>query len=807
MSNGFRGMHMLAVFLLCGIAASTRAQVNVTTYHNDISRTGQNTQETLLTPTNVNSSQFGKLFSVPVDGAVFAQPLYLAQVAIAGGTHNVAYVATEHDSVYGIDADTGTIYFQVSLIPAGGTTVSSQNDLDCTDITPEVGITGTPVIDPVGGTLYVVAKSKVSGNIVQYLHALDVTSGAEKLGGPVLIQATVNANTADGNGTTVHFDPVLHNQRPALLLENGHVVIAWGSHCDRLPWHGWVMSYSAGTLAQEAIYNTTTTEIAADKNGCGGIWMSGAGPAADSAGNIYFATGNGGWNGTTDLSDSIIKLGPPAGGTFPVLDYFTTYNQATLESEDADLGSGGLVLLPPSSAGVQLLAQQSKQGTLFVVNTGNMGKYCPNLTPACSGADTQIVEELQEASSGVWGSPAYWNGNLYWTGANDPIQAYSFNPNAIVPVSTKPTSASAQIFAFSAPTPSISANGTTNGILWALDGSADDSTCDGGGSSCLGLYAYDATNLGHLLYSSKQAANNRDSPGTAVKFETPIIANGKVYVGTQSSLTVYGLLSANPTAASPALSPAPGTYATAQSVALSDTTPGATIYYTTNGTTPSTSSTPYTVPIPVGATESVSAIAVASGYVNSGVTSGLYVIGTPAGVTNVSLSAADNVVALAANGTAVTGGGLDGGGNAFSTALLGSSITWAGSTFIFGAAGVADAVSSATIALPAGSYSTLNLLATAVDGNQQNQPFLVTYTDGTTTSFAQSLSDWHSPQNFPGETVVLGMAYRVTQSGALDTNGPFDLYGYSIPINAAKTPMSLTLPNNRSVVVLAIDLH
>ena len=265
----------------------------------------------------------------------------------------------------------------------------------------------------------------------------------------------------------------------------------------------------------------------------------------------------------------------------------------------------------------------------------------------------------------------------------------------------------------SAPTPSISANGTTNGILWALDGSADDSTCDGGGSSCLGLYAYDATNLGHLLYSSKQAANNRDSPGTAVKFETPIIANGKVYVGTQSSLTVYGLLSANPTAASPALSPAPGTYATAQSVALSDTTPGATIYYTTNGTTPSTSSTPYTVPIPVGATESVSAIAVASGYVNSGVTSGLYVIGTPAGVTNVSLSAADNVVALAANGTAVTGGGLDGGGNAFSTALLGSSITWAGSTFIFGAAGVADAVSSATIALPAGSYSTLCLLYTS----------------------------------------------------------------------------------------------
>ncbi len=233
------------------------------------------------------------------------------------------------------------------------------------------------------------------------------------------------------------------------------------------------------------------------------------------------------------------------------------------------------------------------------------------------------------ASPGIWGSPAYWNGNLYWTGANDHIKAYSFNANNSGLISTSPTSKSAQIFAFSAPTPAISSNGNSNAILWALDGSADDSTCsDGGGGNCLGLYAYDATNLANLLYTSSQAANNRDSPGTAVKFEKPIIANGKVYVATQSAVSAYGLLAVQPPAASPTLSPLPGSYSSAQSVTLSDSTPGAVIYYTTNGTIPTTSSAKYTpgTPLQVSSTTTIEAIAVASGYGNSAVTSGTYTI-------------------------------------------------------------------------------------------------------------------------------------------------------------------------------------
>ncbi len=550
--RGDRRVRLLAGLLFCTAAGLSHAQVNVTTYHNDNSRTGLNALETILTPANVNSAQFGKLFSVSVDGALYAQPLYLSSVNIGGGTHNVLYVATEHDSVYAIDADTGTIYAQASLIPAGGQTVNSSLDLSCGDLVPEVGITGTPVIDPASGTLYVVAKSKVNGNIVQYLHALDVTTLGEKFNGPVSIQATVPGTGYDASGGMVIFNAKQQNQRAALLLENGHVVIGWSSHCDNNPWHGWVISYNATTLAQEAVFNSSPNGQA------NGVWMSGGGLAADTNGHIYFATGNGTWNGTTDYGDSIVKLGPPVNNTFPVLDYFTPYNQGTLENQDTDLASGGLVLLPALPSGQQFLAQQGKQGTIYLLNTNNLGKYCVNQTPACTNSDPQIVQEIVGASPGIWGSPAYWNGNLYWTGANDTIKAYSFNANNSGLISTSPTSTSAQIFAFSAPTPVISANGNTNGILWALDGSADDSTCDGG-SSCLGLYAYDATNLANLLYTSSQAANNRDSPGTAVKFEKPIIANGKVYVTTQSSVAVYGLLAdALPTTASPTLSPVSG---------------------------------------------------------------------------------------------------------------------------------------------------------------------------------------------------------------------------------------------------------
>ena len=357
------------VFLVASISA--RAQVNVTTWHNDLARSGLNPQETILTTANVNVSTFGRLFSVPVDGEVYAQPLILSGVSIGGGTHNVVYIATEHDSVYAIDADSGATYAQVSLIPAGGTTVNTSSDLvpACGDIEPEVGITGTPVIDPSSNTLYVVAKSKVNGSIVQFLHALNAGTLAENAGSPVEIQAAVPGTASDGDGTQVAFNPITENQRPGLVLDNGHVLITWASHCDHTPYHGWLISYNAQTLAQEAAWNATPN---GDPNGTlslAGIWMSGAAPAVDANGNIYLATGNGYENGTTDFGDTVVKLGLPANGTFPVLDYFVPFNEnGTNTLGDTDLGSGGVLLLPAASNGAQLLAQAGKAGTLHLLD-------------------------------------------------------------------------------------------------------------------------------------------------------------------------------------------------------------------------------------------------------------------------------------------------------------------------------------------------------------------------------------------------------------------------------------------------------
>ncbi|MHB8723720.1 MAG: chitobiase/beta-hexosaminidase C-terminal domain-containing protein, partial [Steroidobacteraceae bacterium] len=775
--------------------------MSVTTYHNDNLRTGQNIQETILAPSNVNSTQFGKLFTVTVDGYVVAQPLYLPNINIGGGTHNVLYVATAHDSVYAIDADNGAIYAHSSLIPAGGSTVNAGTDLSCPDIGPEVGITGTPVIDSSSGTLYVIAKSKVSGALVQYLHALDTGTLSEKFSGPVNIQATVKGTASDGNGSVVSFSAAMHHQRSALLLENGHVIIAWASNCDNPPWHGWMMSYNAATLSQEAVFNDSPNGSA------GGIWMSGGGIAADSSGNLFLPTGNGTWNGTTDYGDSILKLGPPSGGTFPVLDYFTPYDQAYLDNNDVDVSSGGLVLLPNLPSGRQLLAQIGKSGTLFLLDRNNLGKYCVNQVPACANSDPQIVQEIQNASSGVWGSPAYWNGNLYSVGVNDNIRAFSFNATGNGLVSGAATSTSSNAFQFAAPTPSVSANGTTDGIVWALDGGSFGSTCSAG-INCQILYAYDATNLATMLYNSGQAANNRDVPGGAVKFAVPIIANGKVYVGSQSSVSAYGELGSLPTANDPILTPAAGSYSGTQLVTISDAIGGATIYYTTDGTTPTTSSAKYSALTPLQVTRSttIRAIAVANGYLNSGVTVGAYYLPLPAGTSAASLSASANVVGLASPGTAVIGG-LGGSGYAFDAALLGTSITWSGATFTFGTPGVNDAVSSATISLPAGQYSLLTMMAIGVYSNQPNQQFIVTYTDGTTSTFTQSISNWDTPQNYNGESQVLKMAYAVNSTGAATTTyGPFYLYGYTFALDSTRTVQSIKLPNNRSVIVLAIDL-
>jgi Chitobiase/beta-hexosaminidase C-terminal domain/PQQ enzyme repeat len=786
----------MAAIVCTAFSASAHAQVNVTTYHNDNSRTGEYTQETVLTPANVSGGQFGKVFTTPVDGWVYAQPLYMSNVSIGGSTHNVLYVATENDTLYAIDAATGTIYWHYSLVPANGVPVSSSTDINCTDLVPEVGVTGTPVIDPTTGTIYLVAKSKVGASFYQYLHAIDVSTGAEKFGGPVNIQATFPGTAGDGNGTTLSFNTMLQNQRAALLLENGHVVIGWGSHCDNNPWHGWVMSYSASTLAQEAVYNTSP-------DGYGnGVWMAGNGLAADPSGNIYFATGNGTWNGTTDIGDSIVKLGPPTGGAFPVVDYFTPYNQAYLESNDLDMASGGIVLLPALPSGQELIAEMSKPGEMYLVNRNNMGRYCVNASPACTNTNSQIVQDVPNFTVGVWGSPAYWNGYVYWGSANwsgveDNLQAFALNANGSGMLSTTATSKTTLTFAAPAPSPSISANGATAGILWALDNSSFKNSCVGS-TNCQVLYAYDATDLANLLYSSSQAPNARDVPGGAVKYVVPMIANGKVYFGSQSAVSGYGLIT-TPVA----MNPAPGSFTTSQSVRLTDTTAGAVIYYTTNGSPPTTNSSVYSAPIQVSATTSINAIAVAPGYAPSAVVGGTYSIGT---TSSVSLASAANVDGIANSGTAVPGKGLDGGGYAYSAALLGTSLTWSGVNFAFGAPEALDAVSNTTLTLPAGNYSELYMLATGVNGNQANQSFIVTYTDGTTTTFTQSLSDWFTPQNYAGESIAQTEAYRINANGTVDQR-TFYLYGYSFAINNAKTVKSLTLPKNANVVVLGVTLQ
>lgn len=522
----------------CLLAAllTAPAQVNVTTFHNDNARDGQNLSESILTPANVSANQFGRIFVQPVDGFIYAQPLYVSNLQIAGVTHNVVFVATEHDSVYAFDADGNTgrnasPLWHVNFVnPAAGiTTVASDSDLDCSNISPEVGITGTPVIDLASNTLYVVAKTKENGVFFQRLHALDITSGAEKFGGPVAIQATVPGTGDASTGGRIAFDPLKGNQRPGLLLLNGMVYITWASHCDISPFHGWMMAYNAQSLQQAAVWSATP-------NGSdGGIWQSGAGPAADSSGNVFLATGNGTFDlntGGPDAGDSILKFGPPNGGSIPVLDYFTPYDQLVLSVDDADLGSGGVLLLPdqpPGSPHQHLLVQMGKEGSLYLVNRDSMGHF--------KGAgDSQIVQWLPGILGGLWATPAFWNNTLYLGGTNDTLQAFSFNANNNGLLSPTPASSSPETYYFPGPTPSISANGNSNGIVWALE---EDT-----GSAI--LHAYDATNLAHELFNT--ANKPQQTPGPPVKFAVPTIANGKVYVGTQTQLAVYGLVGPPPAA-------------------------------------------------------------------------------------------------------------------------------------------------------------------------------------------------------------------------------------------------------------------
>ena len=462
------------VLTMLSLQPGVSQTVSVLTQHNDLSRSGANPSETILTTSNVNESSFGKLFTMPVDGFVYAQPLYDPSVAISGGTHNVIYVATAHDSVYAFDADSGTQYWHVSLgTPVPSSVINTQN------ILVEVGIISTPVIDPTTGTIYVTAKTYENSTQIFRLHALDIATGAEKFGGPVEIAATASGSGVEGNGSTVSFVASQENQRAAVSLIDGVIYLAFASHEDHDPYHGWLLGYSPSTLKQEYVFNVTPN------SGEGAIWMGGQGLLADSSNNIYVVTANSTQstdNASEDYGQSFLKLAP-SGNTLTVLDYFKPNDYNYWNGNDLDLGSTGAFAIP----GTSYIAGGSKAGTLYVVNTDNMGKLN-------TSAD-QNVQEFQ-ATNGLWGNPAFWNNNLYIWGVNEPLKMYHFTGSVF---ETSPTSQSA----YSTPggttsgTVSVSSDGTTagTGIVWATApaGDPDHATVSGN------MYAYDATNLGTLL--------------------------------------------------------------------------------------------------------------------------------------------------------------------------------------------------------------------------------------------------------------------------------------------------------------------
>jgi hypothetical protein len=522
-----RAIRCVVVFFLVILGLSLAwGQNNVLTHHNDNSRSGLNPNETLLTPANVNVSSFGKLFTQNVDGIIVGQPLYASNVLMNdGNVHNVVYVATQNNTVYAFDADStegnnASPLWSVSLNNGG--TADPISDYGCTGLTyySQIGIMGTPVIDSSVTTLYIVAKT-VTGtgtNTVRNfsLHALDVSTGGELLGGPVVITGT--AASSDGRGT---FAPVFQMQRPALLLQNGAVYIGFGGNgCDVYAYNGWLFAYNSQTLQQEAAFLVTPDGNAAS------IWQGGAGPAVDENGYIYVATANGTYDGPAggnDFGDSVLKM-DWNGNVFGVLDYFTPYNQKALAQADLDLGSSGPLILPdqPGLYPHELVAG-GKQGTLYLVNRDNMGQF--------NATTDNVIQEIPKAVVGeLTGVPTYWNNSVYVAGEGDYIKQFALVNGTLT---QQPVSETPIFFAGLGPaSTSISANGKSNGILWVVRHGTP------------ALFAYDPTDLAHEFWDSTQATQSRDKLVTVARFVTPTISNGKVYVGGNTGLQVYGLLPA-----------------------------------------------------------------------------------------------------------------------------------------------------------------------------------------------------------------------------------------------------------------------
>ncbi|HUO33386.1 MAG TPA: immunoglobulin domain-containing protein [Candidatus Acidoferrum sp.] len=510
------------------VTSSQTSTVSVLTYHNDNARTGQNLNETILTPANVNPSSFGKVGFLSVTGLVDAEPLYVPNLTVNGASHNVVFVATEHDLVYAFDADTFTQLWQVSLVGANETT---SDDRGCGQVSPEIGVTSTPVIDPSAGphgTMWVVAMSKdSSGNYYQRLHALDLTTGGELSGSPVTVQAAYPGTGDNSSNGNVVFDPKQYKERPGLLLLNGVVYTSWSSHCDDAPYTAWVIGYNASTLQQTSVIDLTP-------NGhLGSVWMSGAGLAADSSGSIYLLMANGTFDTTLDnngfpnqhdYGNAFVRL-TTTNNQLAVADYFTMHNTVSESNGDVDLGSGGALVLPNMTDGNgqtrQLAVGAGKDSIIYLCDRTSMGKF--------NSSTDNIYQEVTSngISGGAWSMPAYFNNTLYYGAVGDNLKAFAFS-NA--KLATPPSSQSSANFGYPGTTPSISANGASNGIVWAVEN-------NNGGV----LHAYDATNLATELYNSNQAANGRDNFSDN-KYITPMIVNGKVYVGTPTGVIVFGLL-------------------------------------------------------------------------------------------------------------------------------------------------------------------------------------------------------------------------------------------------------------------------
>lgn len=605
---------LACVVLALFIPISSPAAVNVLTHRNDLTRTGQNTNETILTPATVNTNTFGKLFSYTVDGHIYAQPLYVSGLVIPGlGPRNVVFVATQHNGVYAFDADSnsglnGGIIWQTNLGPSS---IMPNSDFGNRygpyhDINPEVGITGTPVIDLSTGTLYLDAFTHEGSSYYHRIHALNITNGVEQPYGPVLVTASVPGTGVGSSGGLLPFVANLCLQRAAMTLVGGTLYVTFTGYADTNPYHGWILGYNKTNLQllPGYIFNSTpnsTTAAYGANAGEGGIWMAGNGLCVDSANNLFFMTGNGIFNATnsggTEYGDCFMRLSTTNG--LAVADWFSPFNQASLAAGDTDLGSGGCILLPDAVGSVahpHLLLGAGKEGKMYLIDRDSLGKFNP-------GSDTNLQSVASQIKNSFC-TPAYFNNQIYYQSIGDNLKAFGITNGVLA---ATPASQSATTIGFPGASPSISANGVNSGIVWVLQNDASGS----GGPAI--LHAYNAANVSIELYNSSQAGV-RDRAAPAVKTTIPTIANGKVYVGGQYALSIFGTGSF---VAVPVIAPNGGLFTNSVAVSISDATPGATLYYTIDNSTPTTNSPVYSGPFDVTNTTAVKVIAMKPGYVSS----------------------------------------------------------------------------------------------------------------------------------------------------------------------------------------------